>query len=454
MTGLMRVLGWWTLPILFVGSAAWGQKAETLTLTVGKSVVLDYPEDVRQISTSNPDVVDASPATSREILLHGKAYGASTVIIWSKSGQRTFYNVIVEHNLEPVRKLLRETFPKEDIRVQASKDTLTLTGKVSSKEVADRATAAATSAAIKTVVNNIQVVATSGDKQIMLRVKFAELNRQASSQFGVNLLSTGATNTIGTVSTQQFSPPRPSEVTGSIGAQTRGATSTFSLSDALNVFAFRPGLNLGATIRALQSQGFLQILAEPNLVTTNGKEASFLVGGEFPIPVLQGGGNAGAVTIQFREFGIRLTFTPVATEYGTIKMYVKPEVSSIDVANAVNFSGFLIPALSTRRMETNIELGEGQSFVIGGLIDDRVQENLNKIPGLSNIPILGALFKSRSETKTKTELVVLVTPEIVTPLNSASDAKLPPMPRQFLEPMAPFQPKSSRPPKIKKEPKN
>ena len=205
---------------------------------------------------------------------------------------------------------------------------------------------------------------------------------------------------------QQDSSPRPAPT--SIG----GGDAAFSLTDALNVFAFRPDLNLGAVLRALQSEGVLQILAEPNLVTTTGKEASFLVGGEFPVPILQGGGNAGAVTIQFREFGIRLTFNPVVTENGTIKMYVKPEVSTIDLANAVTVSGFLIPALATRRMETNVELGPGQSFVIGGLIDDRVQDSMSKIPGLANIPLLGALFKSREERKNRTELIVMVTPEV------------------------------------------
>lgn len=433
------------IPVLLLCSAAWAQRAETLTITFGKSIVLDYPDDVRQISTANPDVVDASPATSREIILHGKALGSSTVIIWSRSGQRTFYNVNVEPDLEPLRRLLRETFPKEDIRVQASKDSLSLTGAVSSKEVADRATTLAISGALKNVVNNLQVVATEAEKQIMLRVKFAELNRNLSSQFGVNLISTGAANTVGTVSTQQFSPPRVATADGS---------STFTISDALNIFAFRPDLNLAATVRALQAQGVLQILAEPNLVTANGKEASFLVGGEFPVPVLQGGGNAGAVTIQFREFGIRLTFTPSVTEYGTVKMYVRPEVSTIDLANAVSFSGFVIPALASRRMETNIELGAGQSFVIAGLIDDRVQENFNKIPGLSNIPILGALFRSRSETKAKTELVVMVTPEVVKPLLAGDTKPLPVMPREFLEPVQKSQVKIPNEPKNKKERKN
>jgi pilus assembly protein CpaC len=162
------------------------------------------------------------------------------------------------------------------------------------------------------------------------------------------------------------------------------------------------------------------------------------------VPVLQGGGNAGAVTIQFREFGIRLTFNPSITENGTVKMYVKPEVSTIDIANGVTMSGFLIPALATRRMETNVELGPGQSFVIGGLIDDRVQETLAKIPGLSSIPLLGTLFKSREERKNKTELVVMVTPEITKPLEPGEAAPTPVMPREFMAPLTPMNPADKR----------
>jgi pilus assembly protein CpaC len=201
------------------------------------------------------------------------------------------------------------------------------------------------------------------------------------------------------------------------------------------VFAFRPDLNLSAFVRALESKGVLQILAEPNLVTSNGKEASFLVGGEFPVPIVQGGANAGAVTILFKEFGIRLTFKPEVTEHSTIRMYVKPEVSTIDMANSVVFSGFTIPALATRRMETSIELGPGQSFVIAGLIDDRVADSFAKIPGLSHLPILGALFKSRDEKRTKTELIVMVTPQITAPLTAAESAAMSPeMPRAVLPP--------------------
>jgi pilus assembly protein CpaC len=319
--------------------------------------------------------------------------------------------------------------------VQSSRDSLSLTGPVSSKDIADRAIALATPFA-KTIVNNLRVAVAPVDKQILLRVKFAELNRSIGQSFAVNLVSTGAAGIIGGSSTGQFSPPRIGELNGGVGSSGE-ARASFSISDALNVFAFRPELNLGAFIRALQSEGVLQILAEPNLVTTSGKEASFLVGGEFPIPVLQAGASAGAITIQFREFGIRLTFNPTVTANNTIKMHVKPEVSTVDLANALTVSGFLVPALATRRMETNIELGEGQSFVIGGLIDDRVTSSMNKIPGLANIPLLGALFKSREERKNHTELVVIVTPEVTRPLQPGETPPIPVMPREFLQPLVP-----------------
>ena len=412
--------------------AAQSMNVVDLSMTIGKSLVIDYPVEIGRISTSSPEVVDAVPATSKEFLLHGKGHGAATVVVWAKSGARTMYNVTVEHNVDPIRKLLSETFPNEDIRVQSARDSITLVGRVSSKEVADRAVAIAAPMA-KTVVTNLQLAPPPVEQQIMLRVKFAELNRSASMQFGVNLLSTGATNTIGSVGTNQFAAANTQTIRGSVGNNIAPPQS-FNLTDALNIFAFRPDLNLGAVIKALQSQDVLQILAEPNLTTLNGREASFLAGGEFPVPILQGGGNAGAVTVQFREYGIRLNFNPQITASGTIRMYVKPEVSTIDLSNAVSLSGFTIPALATRRMETNVELKEGQSFVIAGLIDDRVVEQMSKIPGLGSIPILGNLFKSRLERKSKTELIVIVTPEIVRPYNPDDKLPIPEFPKEWLQP--------------------
>lgn len=409
---------------------------EELSVTIGKSIVIDYPEDIARISTSDPDVVDAVAISTREILLNARAHGVSTVVVWAKSGQRNFYNISVTHDLVPIRQLLAETFPGEDIEVQAALDSVTLTGVVSSQAVSDRA-AALTASLARTVVNNLALVPADVQPQVLLRVKFAELDRSAASSFGVNLVSTGALNTIGASSTGQFSPPTFDSLGGSIPGGLAGSSSEFNITDALNVFAFRPDLNLTAFLQALQNQSVLQILAEPNLLTSDGQEASFLVGGEFPVPILQGGANSGAVTVQFREFGIRLTFRPEITTNDTIRLYVLPEVSTIDITNGVVVSGFTIPALSTRRMETNIELGMGQSFVIGGLIDDRAQATFSRIPGLSHIPILGELFKSRDKEKSKTELIVMVTPEIVDPL--AADAEKPEiaMPEDFLKTFEP-----------------
>jgi pilus assembly protein CpaC len=422
---LMLLAGWAGWP-----AAVHAQNVQELRMTVGKSIVLDYPADVGRISTSNPDVVDAVAVTTREIMLHGKGQGISTLIIWSRAGERTFYNISVEQNFDPVRKLLKDTFPNEQIQVQASRDSLALVGSVSSQMVADRA-AALSSTFAKTVVNNLRVAAAPVDQQIILRVKFGELNRSAVEQFGVNLLTTGALNTLGRVTTGQYAPPSASQLRTVSPSPGTGFTSEISLADMLNIFAFRPDLNLGVLIKALRERSLLQILAEPNIVTSDGKEAYFHVGGEFPVPVLQGGANAGAVTIQFREFGIRLLFQPQLTPNGTMKVHIRPEVSTVDYSNAVQLSGFTIPALSTRKMETNIELQPGQSFIIAGLIDDRVSEFANRIPGLANIPILGNFFRSRDTRKQKTELIVMVTPEIAHPVQPGEKTQ-PVFPQEFM----------------------
>jgi len=417
-----------------LGSA---QNAEDLRLTVGKSVVIDYPSDVRQISTSNPEVVDASPVTTREILLSGKGLGSATMVVWSKTGQRTFYNVNVELNLDPLRRLLKEDFPNEDIKTYSSRDSVSLNGRVSSKEVMERASKVAEGFS-KTVVNNMQVSSIAPmEKQILLRVTFAELDRSRELQYGVNLLGLAGQTQVG-AATGQFGATGltgTSTVTGgtaSGGVSGSTGTSSISITKALNIFAFDPKLNLGALIQALEAESILQTLAEPNLVATNGKEAYFLVGGEFPVPVLQGGSNAGAVTVQFREFGIKLVFTPRITENKTIQMHLKQEVSTLDFADGVTLSGFTIPALSTRRAETDVELSEGQSFVIAGLVSNTETESFNKVPLLSSIPIFGALFKSKDEKKQRTDLLVLVTPEVTQPLGPNDSKPNLYMPRDFL----------------------
>jgi pilus assembly protein CpaC len=273
-------------------------------------------------------------------------------------------------------------------------------------------------------------------------VKFAELNRSRELQYGVNLLGiAGQTQISG--GTGQFSATSltgQSSITGgtaSSGGNGTTGTSALSITKALQLFAFNPNLNLGAFVQALQQESILEILTEPNLVATNGKEATFLVGGEFPVPILQGGANSGAVTIQFREFGIKLIFTPLITANKTIKMHLKQEVSTLDFADGVTISGFTIPALATRRAETDVELSEGQSFVIAGLVDNQETESFSKIPILSSLPIFGALFKSKDEKKTRTDLVVLVTPEITEPLGATDPKPGLYMPKDFLVRLTP-----------------
>jgi pilus assembly protein CpaC len=365
------------------------------------------------------------------------------MVVWSKSDQRMFYNVTVELNLEPLRRILQDTYPNEKIDVHSSRDSVTLNGTVSNKDISDRIVALSATFA-KTVVNNLAVTAPPVEKQILLRVKFAELDRTKAQQFGVNFLSTGAFNTIGTISTGQFNSATvtPTSVLTNNG---REAPGTVSVSDALNFFAFRPDLNIAAFVKALEDNNVLQILAEPNLVTTNGKEANFIVGGEFPVPVLQGGGNSGAVTIQFREFGIRLLFTPQMTGNKTIKLALRQEVSTLDFANAVTLNGFLIPALSTRRADTNVELGEGQTFVVAGLMDNRETDAMSRIPVISSIPVLGSLFKSKIERKSSTELVMLVTPEVTEALGANDPKPSPYFPKDFLKRLEPadVQPKKT-----------
>jgi pilus assembly protein CpaC len=297
-----------------------------------------------------------------------------------------------------------------------------------SEDIVKMATSYSTS-----VVNSL-TVAPVHEQEVLLEVKFAEVDRTRLQQFGINILSTGAANTPGTTTTGQFSPPTSAALTGVIGASNQGFSTTYQLSSLLNIFLFRPDLNLGATIQDLESKSLLQILAEPNLLALSGQKASFLAGGEFPVPVVQGGQNVGAVTIQFRPFGVRLDFTSFVGKDNVIRLHIAPEVSTLDFANAAVISGFRVPALSARRAETEIELKNGQSFGIAGLLDNRATAQLSKMPGIGDIPILGNLFRSREISRSNTELVVLVTPHIVDPVNTKiSPPATPADPMKFLE---------------------
>lgn len=408
-----------------------------LRIFAGKSTVLRSPEVLKRVSITDPAVATAIIVSPNQLLVHGVLPGSVTLILWDEQERTRTFDLQVELDISGLRDSMKQVFPNENIQVSQTGSSVVLTGTVSSKEVADRAVALAATRA-KSVVNALGFTETSGE--VLLQVRFAEVDRAAVQQLGLNIISTGAANTPGAISTQQFGAPQAGsgtggagKVTGTIPGQITGFGSTFTLSDILNIFVFRPDLNLGLTIKALQERNVLQILAEPSLLALNGREASFIAGGEFPFPVVQTGAGQNTVTIVFKEFGVRLKFTPNILSDGTIRLKVAPEVSALDFTNALTISGFSIPALSTRRAETEVELRDGQSFAIAGLIDNRLTENASKIPGLGDIPIIGKLFRSRTTNKANTELLVMVTPKLVKPLAPGQVPTMPNFQKPFLD---------------------
>ena len=413
-----------------------------LLITVGKSIVVNSALPIERVSVGFGDVAEATAVGPREILVNGKAAGETSLIVWQQGGGKLFFDVIVRpsrfinnNRVEALRREMRAELPGQKIEPSVENDLIFLRGTVKDLTSAQRAVAIASS--MGKPVNLLYVDVPPADTQILLRVKFASVDRTALTQFGLNLFSTGATNTIGSTSTQQFSAPLLSSSgnsgNGGIGSG-NGVTAT--VSNLLNLFFFRPDLNLGATIQALQQKGVVEVLAEPNVLAENGKQASFLAGGEFPYPVVQGSsaGGTNAITIQFRQFGIRLNFIPTITPRGTIRLQVAPEVSSLDYANGITISGFTVPGIDVRNVNTEVELGEGQSFAIGGLLDNRESETFNKIPFLGDIPVLGKFFQSKTKNRSNTELMVIVTPEIVRPMPAGKQIAGPSYPVPFLPP--------------------
>jgi pilus assembly protein CpaC len=395
-----------------------------LAVTVGKSIVMDMPADLRRVAVANGDLAEALAVNPREVLINGKAPGETSVILWLQDGTRAMYNLTVRQNLariEAVQGQLKRGLEGQDISLEFENETVFLRGTVKDLSSAERASSMA--ATLGKVVNLLRVEVPPAEPQILLRVRFADVDRSVAASFGVNLLSTGAANTVGQITTGQFGPAVPT---------IQGNVAQFTLSDALNIFLFRRDLNLGTLVQALEAKNLLQMLAEPNVLATNGKPASFVAGGEFPFPVVQGGATSGAVTIQFREYGVRINFLPVVTPRGTIRLQVAPEVSSLDYSNALSFEGFTIPALATRKVQTQVELESGQSFVIAGLLDNTITESLNKIPGIGDIPLLGKLFQSRTRTRSNSELMILITPELVRPIPGGAAPPAVRMPEVFL----------------------
>jgi pilus assembly protein CpaC len=398
--------------------------AAPLRVMVGKSLLINTTERLKRVSVTDPAVADAIVVTPTQVLVNGLSPGEVSLLIWDELERSRSFDLRVDVDITSASEEMHRLFPDEQISVTPSRSAIVLSGHVTTEDVAKHAGLLA-SAYSKNVVN-VLTFGPVGAEEVLLEVKFAEVDRTALTQIGFNLLSTGSGNTIGATTTGQFGG-----VSGIGSINDSGTSSPFpstaTVSNVLNLFFFNPQVHLGAVIEALKTQNLLQILAEPNLVAVNGKEASFLAGGEFPFPVAQQNASGIAtVTIQFREFGVRLKFTPVIQPNGNIHLHVIPEVSTLDFADAVTVAGTTIPAISTRKADTEFELQDGQSFVIAGLLDNRVTNVQNKIPWLGDIPIIGNFFKSKSDQKSNSELMVLCTVRRVSP--TTQPPKTPTMP--------------------------
>jgi pilus assembly protein CpaC len=410
---------------------------------VGKAVLVDCAQPIKQVAIGAGEIAEATAISPTEIMITGKGAGATSLIVWDIHGGRQFFNVTVRpsaglsgENLDAVRRELRTELPGQTIKVTYTNNNVFLRGTVADLTSSERAVEIASTAG--KVVNLLDVNVPRSEPQILLKVRFAAVDRNLARQFGINLFDIGLGNVLGGVSAGQFSPPTLTGGSGGSsgsGSGVSGSTGSASFSQEGSIFAFFPGLNVGADIHALVTRGVVQMLAEPNVMASDGKEASFLAGGEFPYPVVSGtSSGSAAVSIQYKEYGVRLNFIPTITPRGTIRLQVAPEVSALDYSNEVEISGFEVPGLTTRRVNTEVELKDGQTFIIGGLIDKNMTETFQKIPFLGDIPIIGKLFQSQIKNKTDTELIVLVTPEIVAPIPAGTAPPELKYPGQFMPP--------------------
>ncbi len=405
-------------------------ETSAVRLMVGRSTVIDVPSPIARVSLTSADIADALVTSPNQLLINGKVPGTISMFVWDRAGGIKRYEVVVQRDLARLSEQIKQLFPGESIDAQSNGRNIVLSGTVSSKDVTDRAVnlAAGYVENKDQVTTLMQVRESAASNQVLLRVRFAEVSRSAMTELGASLFTgaNGYKNVLGRVTTgQQASPTFDSS---------DPSQSKLVFSDFLNLFLFDAKHQLGAVIKALQTKGLFQSLAEPNLVAESGKEASFLAGGEIPIPIAQGSGSSMAISVQYKEFGVRLNFTPIVNG-DRVHLKVRPEVSTLDFSNAVVLNGFRIPALSTRRTETEIELQSGQTFAIAGLMNNNVNSTLQKIPGIGDIPILGQLFKSKQAQKNLTELVVMITPEILPRNSPGVTSTLPRTPESYMPPL-------------------
>ena len=399
--------------------------ANSVRILAGRSAIVDVGAPIARVSLTSNDVADAMVTTPSQLLVNGKVPGTISMFVWDRGGSLRRYEVSVGRDLSQLSAQVGELFPSERIEVHNNGKNVVLAGVVSNKDIAEKAVSVAAGYVEKKddVVNLLQVSPSQGN-QVLLRVRFAEVSRQAMTELGLSLAANGYKDGrwYGRSTTQQFAAPQWDE------------DGKFVFSDFLNLFLFDSKNQLAGVLKALQTRGLFQSLAEPNLVAESGKEASFLAGGEIPVPVAQGSGTNIGISILWKEFGIRLNFTPEVNQ-NRVHLKVKPEVSTLDYTNAVTLDGFRIPALTTRRTETQLELQDGQTFAIAGLMNNQMTSSLQKIPGIGDIPVLGNLFKSKAAKKDQTELVVMITPEILRQSSPGVTPTLPRTPERFLDPL-------------------
>lgn len=386
--------------------AAANKEGIPINVLVGQSRVINFDRSIGRFSISNPEVAEAVMVSPNQVLVNGKAFGQVNFIAWEKSDQKFIvFDVFVRANLSLIDSQIRALFPRDDIRLSQANGSVVLSGTVAEPQSAQQADAVVQAAGFKTV-NMLQSPVTNM-MQVQLSIRVAEVSRNKLRELGSSWLTTG---------------PQTSGFVSGGGPATLGSSDLPGLltefaGSALNVFLFNQSLGTAAYIRAMKTSGALRALAEPNLIAMNGQQASFLAGGEFPIPVVQGGTNGSSVSVQFKEYGVRLTFKPTIIDEDHIRLELEPEVSTIDFANGVRFNGFVIPALRTRRARTGVELRDGQSFALAGLLDNNETQSISKVPGIGDIPILGNLFKSKSFQRQETELMFIVTADLVKPVN-------------------------------------
>jgi pilus assembly protein CpaC len=373
---------------------------QIVSVSKGASALLVNTTAIQRFSIGDPAVAEAVVVSPTEILINGKTLGTTSLFLWDNAGAIKLYSVEVTADAPGLQRYLGAVLVGEKIDVIASGNVVTLNGTVRDASVANRAVEIAKGSGA-TIVDNLT---TPEAVQVLLNVRFAEVNKSAIKEFRSQLATRN---------------PQDLDHRGDwIGsANTNPETGVFS-DGVVDLGLFNANASIELLIRALSSKGLLKSLAEPNLMTLPGKEASFLAGGEFPYPAVQGGGGGNAVSIVFKEFGIRLKFTPVITRSGSIRLKVMPEVSSLDFSNPLVFGGFTIPSLLTRRAETEVEMKNGQYLAIAGLVDNTMTSNSTKIPLLGDIPILGQFFRSKDARQRRTELLVLVSPKLVEPSNT------------------------------------